>query len=113
MKKVHGIWYLEYKKPDRSGSITAVARELVRYKLDLVGVQSVQWGHNKSRRLKLFLWIKKRQSSTGNLIFVHHRIESAVTRVEYVKDRVSYLVLRGRWYNIIFQKVHAKEEEKL
>jgi hypothetical protein len=27
----------------RSGSLTAVARELARYKLDLVGVQKVRW----------------------------------------------------------------------
>jgi hypothetical protein len=54
MKKGRVIWYLECKKPDRSGSITAVARELVRYKLDLAGVQGVQWGHGKCRRLKFF-----------------------------------------------------------
>ena len=28
----------------RSGSLTAVARKLARYKLDLVGVQEVRWG---------------------------------------------------------------------
>ena len=27
----------------RSGSVTTVARELVRYKLDLVGVHEVRW----------------------------------------------------------------------
>jgi hypothetical protein len=37
----------------RSGSLTAVARELARYKLDLVGVEEVRWenGHAKSREL--------------------------------------------------------------
>ena len=36
------------------GSLTAAARELVRYNLDLVGVQEVRWdrgGHSKSRGL--------------------------------------------------------------
>jgi len=42
MKKEHGIWYLECKKPDGSGSITAVPRVLERYKLDLLVVQGVQ-----------------------------------------------------------------------
>jgi len=28
----------------RSGSLTTVARELARYKLELVGVQEVRWG---------------------------------------------------------------------
>ena len=37
-----------------TGSLTAVARELARDKLDLVGVQEITWekrGHSKSREL--------------------------------------------------------------
>ena len=33
-------------------------------------------------------------------------------RVEFVSDRVSYIVLRGRWCNIIFLNVHAPSEDK-
>jgi len=33
--------------------------------------------------------------------FVHHRIVSAFKTIEYVSDRVSYIVLRGCWCNII------------
>ena len=44
--------------------------------------------------------------------FVQHRIVSAVKRVEFVSDRLSYKVLRGRWYNIIVVNVHAPSEEK-
>ena len=44
--------------------------------------------------------------------FVHHRIVSVVKRVEFVGDRVSYIVLRGRWFNIIALNVHAASEEK-
>ena len=43
--------------------------------------------------------------------FVHQRIASAVKRVEFVSDRVSYIVLRGRWCNIVLN-VHAPSEEK-
>ena len=42
----------------------------------------------------------------------HHRIVSAVKRVEFVGGRVSYIVLRGRWCNISFLNVHAPSEEK-
>jgi hypothetical protein len=44
--------------------------------------------------------------------FVHHRIVSVVTRVELASDRVSYIVLRGRWCNIIALKVHALSKGK-
>ena len=48
----------------------------------------------------------------GKGVFVHQRIASAVERVEFVSDRVSYIVLRGRWCNIIVLNVHAPSEEK-
>ena len=46
------------------------------------------------------------------VFFVHHRIVLAVKRVEFVSDRLSYIVLRGRWHNIIVVNVHAPSEEK-
>ena len=38
--------------------------------------------------------------------------KSAVKRVEFVSDRLSYIVLRGCWLNIILVNVHAPSEEK-
>ena len=43
---------------------------------------------------------------------VHQRITSTVKRVEFVSDRMSYIVLRGRWCNIIVLNMHAPSEEK-
>ena len=48
----------------------------------------------------------------GTGFFVHHRIVPAVKRVEIVSDRISYVVLRGRWCNIIVLNVHSRSEEK-
>ena len=44
--------------------------------------------------------------------FVHRRIVSAVKRVEFVSDKLSYIVLRVRWCNIIVVNVHVPSEEK-
>jgi hypothetical protein len=38
--------------------------------------------------------------------------ELPVKRVEFVNDRVSYIVLRGRWCNVIVLNVHALSKEK-
>ena len=48
----------------------------------------------------------------GTGFFVHHRIVLAVKRLEFVSDKVSYIVVRGRWCNIIFLNMHAPIEEK-
>jgi len=47
-----------------------------------------------------YLWKKKENYQSGTGFFVQHRIVSAVNRIEFVSDRVSYIVLRGRWCNI-------------
>jgi hypothetical protein len=44
--------------------------------------------------------------------FVHKRIVSAVKRVEFASDRMSYIILRGRWCHIIVLNVHAPTEDK-
>jgi hypothetical protein len=44
--------------------------------------------------------------------FVLKRIISAVKRVEFVNDRMSYIVLRGHWFHIIVLNVQAPTEDK-
>jgi hypothetical protein len=50
--------------------------------------------------------------SYGRVFFVHKRFVSAVRRVEFISDRMSYIILRGRWCNIIVLNVHAPCEDK-
>jgi hypothetical protein len=42
---------------------------------------------------------------------VHKRIISAVRRVEFVSNRMSYIILRGCWCNIIVVNVHVPCED--
>jgi hypothetical protein len=48
----------------------------------------------------------------GTVFFVHNRIISADMRVEFVSDRMSYIILRGRCCHIIVLNVHAPTEDK-
>ena len=48
----------------------------------------------------------------GTGFLVHHRIVSAVKRLEFVSSGLSYIVLRGHWSNISVLNVHARSEEK-
>jgi exonuclease III len=43
---------------------------------------------------------------------MHKRIISAVKRVQFVSDRVSYIILRGHWCHINVLYVHSPTADK-
>jgi exonuclease III len=67
-----------------AGSNTAAARELQRYKLDLVGGQEVRWENEGTVRAVDYNIFYERENENHQLrtgYFVHQRIVSAVKRV--------------------------------
>jgi len=96
---------------NRAGPLKAAARQLARYKLDVVGVQEVRWDEGRTVRAGDFYGKgnDNHQLGTGFFCTPYNGISSEESRVS---DRLSYIVLRGRWLNIIFVNVHASSEEK-
>jgi exonuclease III len=92
-----------------------VLKELSKYELDLVRVQEVRWeggGTETAREYTIFHGKENENHELGAVFLVHKRTISAVKRVEFVSDRMSYIILRGRWCHIIVLNVHAPSEDK-
>jgi hypothetical protein len=80
-----GVWH--FKSIYRAGSLRAVAEEISKYKLDLVGVQEVRWegGGTEPAGEYIFFYGKGNQNhELGTVFFVHKRIISAFKRVDYM-----------------------------
>jgi exonuclease III len=99
----------------RIGSLKTVVREMGKYKLDLVGVQEVRWekdGIERAEEYTFFYGQGNGDHQLGTGFLVHKRIVSAVRRVEFIGDRMSCIILRGCWCNIIVLNVHTPCEDK-
>jgi hypothetical protein len=83
--------------------------------LHLVGVEEVRWdggGTEPTGKYEFFYGNDNENHELGTYIFLHKIIISAVKRVEFVSDRMSYIILSGCWCAVIALNVHAPTPDK-
>jgi hypothetical protein len=96
-------------------TLKIAASKLAKNKLDLVAVQDVRWVEGGSQPPDDYIFYYGNGNVNCHLgmgCIVHKGIVSAVKRVEFISDRMSYIRLRGRWCDVIVLNVHALTENK-
>jgi hypothetical protein len=79
-----------------------------------VGVQEFRWvrgGTEPAGQYTVFYAKVNENHELGTGFFVHKRIISEIKRGEFVSDRTSYIIPRGRWCDIVFLKVQVPTED--
>ena len=96
----------------RSGSLKTVARQLVKYRLDLMGqrLDGTKEALNEQRIIHLSMG---NEMKTINLeLLAHQRILSVVETIQFVSNTTSHSVLRGHWCDIVVLKAHPPNMDK-
>jgi exonuclease III len=100
----------------RAGSLMTVAKEMSKYKLGLVGEQEVRCdrgGTASAGEYTFFYGNRNGNHELGTGFLIRKRIISAVNKLEFVSDRMLYIILRDCWCDVIILIVHTPTENKI
>jgi hypothetical protein len=81
-----------------------------------VRVKEVRWVECGSQPEDDYIFSNGNKSDSNHLgqaFIVDKGITSTVKRKEFISDRMSYITLRGRWFDIIDLNVHAPNNDTI
>jgi hypothetical protein len=81
---------------------------------DLMGIQVI-WDRSSTNPTGKYSFLCEKENENhklGTSFFVHKRITSAVKRVQFVSDKLLYIILTGLWCSVTLN-VHDPTDRKI
>jgi hypothetical protein len=105
-------------RPAAVGSqcLTAWATARPKYQVTFSGSRGGRMGrrwYRTSRPIYICLWKEERESWISYRFFVRKEITLTIKTVQFVSDRMSYIILRGCWCDIHVLNIHDPTEDKI
>jgi len=96
----------------KTGALQVAVRETEKYKLDILATQEVRWENQDSiPQSKYTFYYRGTQSHDfGTGFLIKKNILPAVQNIKFVNERLSYVMIRTRWCNIVLINVCAPTE---
>lgn len=93
----------------RTGIMMTIVSCLERYNLDITAIQEVRWdgsGSLKSQEMTI-LYSEGEKHERGVGFVIKNSILLNVVRFEPINDRICYVELKGKWFNILLINCYA------
>lgn len=94
----------------RAGHLTTVISSLERYQLDITAIQETRWPGQGN--LKTYIYSGGLACQAGVGFVVSDELLPNVKRFEAINDRICYLELKSKWYNLVIINGYAPTEDK-
>lgn len=98
----------------RTGALTTSLPCLERYKMDITAIQEVRWtssGSSKSQGMTIF-YSGGDKHERGVGFIIKENLLPQITNFKPINDRLCYIELKCKWYNLILINCYSPTEDK-
>jgi len=97
------------------GTSISVVKKIEKYKVKIVALQEIRWNDEGTININdtTILYGKSNERRQFGVGFaVHKSLVHTIKKFKVINCRIAFLIVNGKFFNIVFINVHAPTEEK-